>query len=223
MEDNKYIKTSDKYSLQGMVYDRIHKDILNGVYKKDDELKEMTIGAELGVSRTPVREALRQLELQGLVKIIPNKGAYVIGINNKDIKDIYEMRARLEGLCARWATRNATKKDILRLDEIADLSEFHCMKQKYEKVLELDNQFHELLYVMADSQMLHRTMSDLHHNVEIIRKKTLASKDRAEASIKEHRDIIDAIKSKDEDKAEQFAVYHMNKTIENIEEQGLWK
>lgn len=133
------------------------------------------------------------------------------------------MRVRLEGLCARWVTRNATEKDVLRLDEIADLSEFHCMKQKYEKVLELDNQFHELLYVMADSQMLHRTMSDLHHNVEIIRKKTLASKDRAGASIKEHRDIIYAIKSKDEDKAEQFAVYHMNKTIENIEEQGLWE
>ena len=133
------------------------------------------------------------------------------------------MRARLEGLCARWATKNATEEDIIRLDEIADLSEFHCIKKKYDKVLELDNQFHELLYKMADSKMLYRTMSDLHHNVEFIRKKTLSSEDRAVCSIKEHRDIIDAIKSSDEEKAEQLAVYHMNKTIENIEEQGLWR
>ena len=83
MEESGQIKTSDKYSLQGRVFDRLREDILNGVYKENDELKEMTIGAELGVSRTPVREALRQLELEGLVKIIPNKGAYVIGISRR--------------------------------------------------------------------------------------------------------------------------------------------
>lgn len=222
MDDSGHIKTSDKYSLQGMVYDRIREDILNGVYKENDELREMTIGAELGVSRTPVREALRQLELQGLVKIVPNKGARVIGISNKDLKDIYEMRARLEGLCARWAVKNATEEDIARLDEICELSEFCCMKKKYDKVLELDNEFHEQLYKMADSKMLHRTMSDLHHYVEILRKKTLSSEDRAAYSIKEHRDIIDSIKAKDADKAEQLAVHHMKKTIDNIEEHGLW-
>lgn len=222
MDDSGHIKTSDKYSLQGMVYDRIREDILNGVYKENDELREMTIGAELGVSRTPVREALRQLELQGLVKIVPNKGAKVIGINNKDLKDIYEMRARLEGLCARWAVKNATDEDIAKLDEICDLSEFHCMKKRYDKVFELDNEFHEQLYKMADSKMLHRTMSDLHHYAEIIRKKTLSSEDRAEYSIKEHRDIIDSIKAKDADKAEQLAVLHMKNTITNIEEHRLW-
>lgn len=222
MEDSGHIKTSDKYSLQGMVYDRIREDILNGVYKENEELRETTIGAELGVSRTPVREALRQLELQGLVKIIPNKGARVIGINNKDLKDIYEMRARLEGLCARWAAKNATKEDVITLDEICDLSEFCCTKKKYERVLELDNEFHEQLYKMADSKLLHRTMSDLHHYVEILRKKTLSSYERAADSIKEHRDIINSIKEKDEERAEKLAVYHMKKTIDNIEEHGLW-
>src|SRR5574344_1233827 len=99
MAESGQIKANDKYSLQGRVFSRLREGILTGRYAKDEELKEVTIGTELGVSRTPVREALRQLELEGLVKIIPNKGAYVIGIRSKDVKDIYEMRAKLEGLC----------------------------------------------------------------------------------------------------------------------------
>lgn len=218
MDKDEQIKVSDKYSLQGRVFNRLREDILSGKYKENDELREMTIGAELGVSRTPVREALRQLEFEGLVSIIPNKGAYVIGISKKDLKDIYEMRASLEGLCAGWATKNATIENISRLEEILDLSEFQYSKKKYEKVLELDNEFHEVLYEMADSKMLYKTLSDFHHYLEIIRKKTLSSDERVKASIKEHRDIVDAIKEGDKDKAEGLAVRHMKNTIKNIQE-----
>ena len=76
-------------SLSSRVFQKIRDNILNGTYKEQEELRETTIGKELGVSRTPVREALRQLELEGLVTIIPNKGAYVTGITSKDVKDIY--------------------------------------------------------------------------------------------------------------------------------------
>ena len=93
----------DNYSLSSRVFHTIRENILSGKYATDEELKEKNIGEELGVSRTPVREALRQLELEGLVTIIPNKGAYVVGISKKDIQDIYEIRSRLEGLCAKWA------------------------------------------------------------------------------------------------------------------------
>ena len=89
---------SDRYSLRGKVYERIREDILSGRYQQDTELKEAAIGAELGVSRTPVREALRQLELEGLVHIIPNRGAYVNMITAKDVQDIYVIRSMLEGL-----------------------------------------------------------------------------------------------------------------------------
>ena len=89
-----------EHSLGGRVFQRIREDILKGKYKQNDELKEATLGKELGVSRTPVREALRQLELEGLVSIVPNRGAYVNGISKKDIWDIYYMRSTLEGLCA---------------------------------------------------------------------------------------------------------------------------
>ena len=87
-------------SLRGRVFQRLREDILNGKYKENDELREISIGDELGVSRTPVREALRQLELEGLVRIVPNKGAYVTGITRKDVADIFKIRSMLEGLCA---------------------------------------------------------------------------------------------------------------------------
>ncbi|MGN1267665.1 MAG: GntR family transcriptional regulator, partial [Dorea sp.] len=95
-------------SLRGKVFQKLRDNILSGVYKDGDELREIIVGEELGVSRTPVREALRQLELEGLVKIIPNKGAYVTGITREDVRDIYKIRSQLEGLCARWATKNIT-------------------------------------------------------------------------------------------------------------------
>ena len=103
------------HSLGGRVFQKIREDILNGKYKENDELRENTIGRELGVSRTPVREALRQLELEGLVTIIPNRGAYVTGISHKDIWDIYMIRSMLEGLCARWASENISEA---QLDEL---------------------------------------------------------------------------------------------------------
>lgn len=86
----------DKYSLRGKVFSKIREDILAGNYREKDELKEAAISKALGVSRTPVREALRQLELEGLVSIIPNKGAYVNGITAKDIYDIYVIRSYLK-------------------------------------------------------------------------------------------------------------------------------
>lgn len=149
----------DNYSLGSRVFHMIRENILSGKYKKDEELKEKTIGEELGVSRTPVREALRQLELEGLVTIIPNKGAYVVGISQEDIKDIYEIRCRLEGLCARWAAKNITPEQLDELEENIFLSDFHAGKGNAEQLVELDNKFHEVLYTASNSRELRHVLS----------------------------------------------------------------
>lgn len=145
---------SDKYSLRGRVFRKLREAILNGSYQEKDELKEAAIAEELGVSRTPVREAFRQLELEGLIQIVPNKGAYVTGISAADVADIYEIRSLLEGLCARWATEKITKEKIEALEEIILLSEFHLSKEHYEQLIELDNRFHMHLYEACESKML---------------------------------------------------------------------
>ena len=144
-----------EHSLSNRVFLKIRDNILNGTYKEQDELRENTIGKELGVSRTPVREALRQLELEGLVTIVPNKGAYVTGITTKDVKDIYTVRSMLEGLCARWATEHITEEQLDELEEIIFLSEFHMKKEGHnntEQIAVLDSRFHAVLYEASNSR-----------------------------------------------------------------------
>ena len=206
-------------SLRGRVFQRLREDILSGVYQEHDELREITIGEELGVSRTPVREALRQLELEGLVKIIPNKGAYVTGITLKDVADIYKIRSMLEGMCARWATKHITEKQIEELEEVLLLSEFHLQKRSSEQtdqVTELDGKFHRILYEASNSRRLEHVLSDFHKYVQMARAMSVGEKNRAEKSIQEHREILEAIKEHDGEMAERLANRHILNVMKNL-------
>ena len=213
----------DKYSLRGRVFQSIREDILSGRYEQNTELKEAAIGAELGVSRTPVREALRQLELEGLVTIIPNRGAYVNMITAKDVQDIYVIRSMLEGLCARWATQSITAEQLDSMEETLCLSEYHTSKKNYEKLYELDSLFHEQLYEAGGSRILNHILSDFHDYVKMVRKATISTSSRSVTSTEEHRAIFEAIKEKDPDKAEALAKKHVKHTIESIQAYGLEK
>lgn len=222
MEDYNLRKDlTDKYSLRGRVFTKLREDILAGHYKENEELKEIAIGQELGVSRTPVREALRQLELEGLVTMIPNKGAYVTGITSKDIHDIYVIRSYLEGLCARWACEHITEAQIEDLEEVLYLSDFHRRRSHYDQMVELDNKFHDLIYKASGSKILNHVLSDFHHYVERVRKITLAAPERATKSSQEHAAILDAIKKRDGNLAEALAHEHIINSMKNISEQGL--
>lgn len=214
--------TSDQYSLRGRVFHKIRGDILNGKYKENEELKEVAIGQELGVSRTPVREALRQLELEGLVQIIPNRGAFVTGIQASDVRDIYLIRARLEGLCARWACEHITKEQMDAMEENVYLAEFHAKKGNMEQMTELDNQFHRILYESANSKMLEHLLMDYHQYVMRIRRKTLSTPERAIASNKEHHGIMEAIKANNPELAERLADEHMVNAYDNMVKNGLF-
>lgn len=211
------------HSLGGRVFQKIREDILSGKYKEHDELRENTIGKELGVSRTPVREALRQLELEGLVTIIPNKGAYVTGISQKDIWDIYVIRSMLEGLCARWAAEKITEEQLDELEETILLSEFQMKKGSgfnAEQVAGLDGRFHAALYEASGSRILSHVLTDFHNYVRTARKSSVVSEDRARKSIREHKQILRAIKDRDTELAEQLANEHILHVMQNLKKQG---
>lgn len=214
-------EVNDKFSLRGRVYHKIRDNILSGVYKENEELKEVSIGEELGVSRTPVREAFRQLELEGLIQIIPNKGAYVTGITIKDVEDIYMMRSKLEGLAARWATTNITKEQMEEMEENIYLSEFHASKGHMEQIAVLDNRFHEIIYEACNSKMLEHQLRDFHEYVLRVRKRTLSQFKRSSESTKEHREIMEAIKAGDADRAEEAANRHIVNAYDNMLKNGL--
>lgn len=215
-------EVTDKYSLRGRVFSRIREDILSGKYKEHEELKEVAIGEELGVSRTPVREAFRQLELEGLIQIVPNKGAYVTGITAKDVKDIYMIRSLLEGLCARMATDNITAEQLEELEENVYLADFHSAKGHLDQMAELDNRFHHILYDACQSKQLERLLVDFHEYVLRVRQQTLANGGRGQVSNEEHRQIMEAIKDKDKDKAETLANQHMINAYDNMVKNGLY-
>ena len=212
---------TDKYSLRGRVFSKLREDIQSGKYEENEELKEVAIGEELGVSRTPVREAFRQLELEGLIQIIPNKGAYVTGITEKDVQDIYMIRSLLEGLCAKWATENITNEQLEELEENVYLGKFHAEKGHLDQMTELDNRFHEILYEACNSKMLEHQLKDFHQYVLRVRKKTLSSKNRGPKSNLEHEGILNAIKAGDAELAQKLAHDHMINAYENMVQCGL--
>lgn len=213
---------NDKYSLRGRVYQRIRSDIINGVYKNHEELREVAIGENLGVSRTPVREALRQLELEGLVEIIPNKGAYVSSITQKDVHDIYMIRSVLEGMCARWATDNITPEKLEEMEEVLYLTEFHSEKNHGEQVTAMDNRFHEILYEACNSKRLQHMLSDLHEYSFHVRTKSLSDHQRSVSSTDEHRQIMEAMKAHDGDLAEKLANQHVINAYTNMMEHAVF-
>lgn len=214
-------EVTDKYSLRGRVFNKIREDILSGRYKDNDELKEITIGEELGVSRTPVREAFRQLELEGLIQIIPNKGAYVTGITMEDVQDIYMIRSKLEGLCARRACEFISKEQLEEMEENVYLAKFHAEKGHFDQMYVLDSRFHELLYESCNSKMLEHLLKDYHQYVKRVRSKTLSTIERSVASNIEHQNILDAIKEKNADEAERLATIHVDNAFANMMKNGL--
>ncbi|WP_341878201.1 GntR family transcriptional regulator [Defluviitalea saccharophila] len=209
-------EVSDKSSLRGLVFHRIREDILEGKYEAGEPLTEVAISQHLGVSRTPVREALKQLELEGLVTSIPNKGTVVSGVSKQDIIDIYEIRSLIEGLAARWAASKITDEQLKELEEIIELTEFYTGKNNMEHLHELDSRFHEVIYEASNSKPLKHILSDFHHYAQKVRMQSIATPGRAQKSTEEHKAILEAIKNRNPEEAERLTNLHVKNVKENM-------
>ncbi|HHV72097.1 MAG TPA: GntR family transcriptional regulator [Clostridia bacterium] len=199
----------NKYSLTGRVFKQLSDQILNGEYKPGESLVETKLAKELGVSRTPIREALRQLELEGLVVSIPNKGVFVRGISEQDIEDIYAIRFLVEGLAARWAAEKITEEELNELKETVDLMEFYISKGDMDRVFELDTKFHDLIYSASKSRPLCFVLGSLHNFVQRARVGSVKVPGRADKTLIEHRSIVQAFENRDPDAAEKALTNHV--------------
>lgn len=208
------------YLLGQKIFQKIRQDIIAGKYSRDEELKELLIASEMGVSRTPVREALRQLEREGLVAIIPNKGTYVVGITVQDMKDIYDIRAVLERLCVRQVANIATVGQIEALEEILYLAEYHLKKGHRKQVVELSGKFHEILYEASGNRMLGRVLQNYYLYLERVRMFLFTIPGKFGEVIGEHRQILEAIKEQDGEKAEQAVGKHIGNVMKLIDSYG---
>lgn len=118
-----------EFFTKNQIYEKIRQDILDDKYTRGQSLVEQKLAKEFGVSRTPIREVLRQLELDGLVESIPNRGVFVVGITHEDINHIYAIRQRIEGLAALWAAEKMTSEELKQMENIYNLMEFYTAKE----------------------------------------------------------------------------------------------
>lgn len=207
---------SEIVSLSDKVFDALENEILTGVLERGETLSENKISARLGVSRTPVREALQRLEQEGLVKTEPGKGAVVLGISQGDLLDIYEIRIRIEGLAARYAARNITDEQAKEMRDVVELQEFFAAKGDSQNVRDLDSKFHSMIYKFCTSRILTDTLTSLHHRIERFRRMSVEMGGRGSLSVVEHREIVDALASHDEDKAEELLIAHIKNARDRL-------
>jgi DNA-binding GntR family transcriptional regulator len=207
---------NENYSLRAKVFKELEEDILNGKFQPGDSLIETKLSDELGVSRTPIREAIRQLELEGLVKTVPNKGAIVLGVSTQDIEDIYTIRMLIEGLAARWAAEKITPEEIEQLKESVELSEFYTNKNDMQHLQKLDSKFHELIYEACKSKPLRHTLSTFHHYIKRARGTSFETPGRAKKALEEHKAILQAIIDRDGDRAEKLTYEHVKNASANL-------
>ena len=203
--------------LRSKVFSQIENDILTGKYKPGESLTEMRLSEDMKVSRTPIREALRQLELEGLVQSIPNKGVVVTGIVWQDIEDIYTIRIRIEGLAAKLAAEKINPAELKDLEDTLDLTEYYANKNNLGQLLRLDGEFHAIIFQASKNRPLMYMMKNFHNYVKRARSESLNMPGRSQKIVAEHRDILEAIKSGNGVLAEKAYIRHIKHTLSTLQ------
>lgn len=199
--------------LRELVFDALREAIIGGVLRPGERLMECQLAEELGVSRTPVREAIRKLELEGFVVMIPRKGAYVAGISLKDIADVFEVRAALEALATALAAERITEEELEELERILVRKAEMIEQQEIELFIASDKKFHDILYQASRNQRLIQILTNLQDEVHRFRSVSLACPGRMRVALDEHRKVVEALADRDVARAEALAWEH----IENAE------
>ncbi|QOX62373.1 GntR family transcriptional regulator [Anoxybacterium hadale] len=193
------------------LFSSLRKDILQGRLRQGEKLTEQQVCDEYKVSRTPVREAFKQLELEGFIETIPNRGAFVTGFTPQDIRDMYELRKSYEILAVRWAIERITKDEYEKLEEAFEFMEFYTQKKDVEKMLNINMNFHDLIYKASHNRMLYRILSSFQLYIKQSRPARCESSDTyLDEVLQEHRAIFESFQNEDPDAAEAAVARHLD-------------
>jgi DNA-binding GntR family transcriptional regulator len=215
MTDRRLVPVNlDSYKpLRELVLEAIREAIKNGSLQPRERLMEIQLADELGVSRTPVREALRKLELEGFIVMVPRKGAYVSDLTMKDVADVFEIRAALEGLAAALAAERITEEELENMERLLVEKGEAINLNDIGKLVAVDTKFHEAMYQASRNERLSAIISNLREQIQRFRLTSLSIPGRKEDSLREHRNLLEAIQARDIQLARQLAQEH----IENAE------
>ena len=195
-------------SLADQVFEKLENDIIQGVYKRGELLPALKLVEQLGVSRTPIREALRRLEQERLIEDT-GKGSRVLGITMEDLEDIMNIRQRIEGLAAYYATVNLTPAGLKELSHIVDLQEFYFSKQDKEHLRQVDDAFHDMICSLSKRSVISATLTPLMRKTRRYRRVAIDNWERTTLTMNEHKQIFQAIASGDAKLAEELTTQHI--------------
>ncbi|NLY75168.1 MAG: GntR family transcriptional regulator [Firmicutes bacterium] len=205
-------------SLKDKAYYSIKKDIITFRYKPGEALPEEQLSKELGISRTPIREALKELQYNGLVRTIPGKGAFVAELTVQDIHEVFFLRQVLEVAALRVTIQNCRKEDLLPLKRVFSAALDKKLNQNdYEALFQSDVSLHNFIVKTAGNRRLSEFFAILSDQIERIRRTSARLPGRMEKSLQEHRGILEAIEARDVEKAERILTMH----LENVKNSAL--
>lgn len=186
--------------------------IRDGIYRPGDAIREEEVAARIGVSRTPVREALGRLQEQGLLEAAQGRGVAVAILSMGQIFELYAVRQEMEGLVARFAAQHATVAEIDNLARIND--QFRTTVDDPQKAAEINRQFHARLYDAARNRYLKQMVEGLQETITLLPTTTFVHPGRTNTAYEEHAEIVQAIRARDTDRAETAAIQHIRRALE---------
>ena len=195
-------------SLADQVFEKLENDIIQGVYQRGELLTELKLVEQLGVSRTPIREALRRLEQERLIEDT-GKGSRVLGITMEDLEDIMNIRERIEGLAAYYATINMTEEGLKELTHIVDLQEFYFSRRDKEHLRQVDDAFHDMICALSKRSVISDTLIPLMRKTRRYRRVAIDDWERTTRTMNEHKQMYEAIASGNAELAQELATAHI--------------
>lgn len=210
------VNFNDYKPLRDVIFNTIREAIITGELKPGERLMEVQLAEKMGVSRTPVREAIRKLELEGLVEMIPRKGAHVAEVSVKDIMDVLEVRASMDGLATSLAAQRITDDEIKELKHIFSQFVSNVEKENVNGTIKKDVEFHEVIYRASRNDKLLQISNSLREQVQRFRVIYLKGFGSTKEVIKEHEQIVEAIVTGNAENALKVAYDHITKQEETI-------
>ena len=217
MESNFTVNMNEYLPLRDVVFNTLRQAILRGELKPGERLMEVQLANKLGVSRTPIREAIRKLELEGLVLMIPRKGAEVADITEKSLTDVLEVRKALEELAVQLCCDKIKKEELKELHEAAD--EFQRILKTSSDVTEIaeaDVRFHDIIYMSTGNQKLIQLLNNLREQMYRYRVECIKRKEAHPRLMAEHAEIIRRIEEHEKEKAAEIVSRHIDNQAEVV-------
>ncbi len=203
------IDINDYQPLREVIFNSIREAIILGELKPGERLMEVQLAEKMGVSRTPIREAIRKLELEGLVVMVPRKGAYVADLTKKDIIDVLEVRAVMDGLATQLAAERITESEIKELNKITEQFSLCVEKNNLQGIIKKDIEFHDLIYKASRNEKLSQINNNIQEMIYRFRVVYLKNYNPFRDVSKEHSRIVEAITEHNSTEAQKWAVMHI--------------